>query len=482
MKKSDDEALVEVILFNLDEKIFAVEVSFVEEILHETPVSPLPFVPAYVDGLVNINSVIMPQVDLAVFLLQKPSSLSSTTKTIFVINIDGVLIALKIDSVRESFLLNTKDLVLDDKPSASISKSKAKHQISNNTSTKSSAEFFYHKTEKVNFFDARHLKDVVKSSAKPSGKKGFLGTVKEEKSHQAVYKDYLIASVNAQEYAIDLDEVVEIIILERLQELPRADSLVAGISLIRGVPRLMIHFAELMGERVKSYVGLGTAIMIKVDKNIVGVVADAMVGLESILEANIRQNNDQSQLTVLREDGKTLTKVFSLKKSMNAGTVAKLRTYLPNNKDEQALVKIPEVELLRFMFGSDAYAFPLDRIRRIVTRKQIEPLLTPQAYIMGNMEVEGRVVPVINLIEQLGYSQSEVSLLEFIIISDGSRDWAVAIGETDKIIKVPETLLDWVPKETVSFVVAYCHQDDDLTTILNIDTICKENIAHARVV
>ena len=53
----------------------------------------------------------------------------------------------------------------------------------------------------------------------------------------------------------------------------------------------------------------------------------------------------------------------------------------------------------------------------IVSDKNVEPLLEEQRYLMGTMELEGRVVPVINLVNQLGYD-ADIELREFVVVND----------------------------------------------------------------
>lgn len=467
MKSSDDTTL-DVILFNSHSHLLAIEVKYVEEILQEVDVSPLPFVPAYVEGLVNINGIIMPQVNLATLLFEEQELPSLTSKTILIVNIEGVSISVKIDHVKESISINKSLLP---QHSETIKKNNDVNEWD-----KISSQLLEINSEKIIFFDAYCLKDIVKSTAKPIGKQGFLGQIKEQRVHTELYRDFLIATVNSQEYAIDLEEVGEIVILEDIQSLPRTPPLIAGMSLIRSTPRLMLYFAELLGEKYPITQSKGTAIMLNIDDMYLGIVADAMVGLESIRQSNIRQNSDKTHLTIMREDNKTLTRVIRFTDFFTPAMKTHIRAYLPLNKNFREQRKVHEVEMLKFYFGQDAYAFHLDKIRRIVSHKPIEPLLSEHAYLMGTMELEGHVIPVINLVKQLGYSN--VNIVEYIVISDGIRDWAVAIGETDQIIKVPELEIDKIKNEHSSIVSAYCNIDDSLLTILNIQAICKEN-AHS---
>ena len=488
MKNSDSERY-EVILFRVDGHLIAIEIDYLAEIVESMPVAPLPFVPAYVEGLVNVNGKIMPQVKLATLLFGEQSSIdidesgnNFSGKTLLIVNIDNVPVALKIDQVRESYSLEASAIVVDSEEGQkgkNKSKLKAKTKLTKNNDNISSKVHihghFEFVDEEVIFFDALSLKDVVRSTAKPVGKQGFLGKVTEAQAETENFNDYLICEVTGKEYAIDLDEVNEIVIMDDIKSLPRTPSLVVGMGLVRGRPRLMLSMAALLGEPCEETVTAGAAIMVKFNDVLCGVLADKMVGLETITETNQRQNQEKTNLTIVREDGHTLTRVIRFSEFFNNEVMETIKPYLPKLKNDIEESEVRQIEMLRFNLDGDAYAIKLDDVHRVVSGKQIEPLLSEHGYLIGTMELEGKVVPVINLINQLGYGKSGISLFEYIVVNDGGRVWGLGIGETDQIIKVDEPMIDDIKSQDVRYVSAYSNYEDCLLTILNITAICHDN-------
>jgi purine-binding chemotaxis protein CheW len=473
--KNSDELNYEVILFQLNDNLVAIEIVYLVEILESVAISPLPFVPSYVEGLVNVNGDIMPQVDLSKLLFTSQDTVveSVKSKTLLIVDINDVPIALKIDQVKESYSVAKKDLEPVTELKAS---SKAKNKNTQSSTLKNYVlGNFNYLDKKVILFDASSLKNIVKSTAKPKGKQGFLGKVSQSVIQIEEVNEYLIVDSGGKEFAVDLDEVNEIVIMDIIKPQPRAPKLIVGVGLVRGEPRLMVSLAELLGDKRADVITSGAAIIVKFSDVLCGLLADKMVGLETIKKSQVKQNKDKTHLTILREDGETLTKVIQFSALLKDDVMSEMRSYLPAIKSEVEKVAVKQIEMLRFTLNKEGYAFKLNDVRRVVSGKVIEPVLSPTGYIMGTFELEGKVIPVINLIEQLGYEKSEIPIVEYVVVTDKGRDWALAIGETDQIIKVDEPQIDIVNKKNAHYVSAYSNYEDDVLTVLNVSTICRDN-------
>ena len=107
--------------------------------------------------------------------------------------------------------------------------------------------------------------------------------------------------------------------------------------------------------------------------------------------------------------------------------------------------------------------------------KIVTPLLDEYHFLLGTIEVEGAILPVINLSLQLGYPQHDVEIQEYIIVNDGKSDWALAIEITDKIVTVGESKVELVSEHGSKLVSAFTDHGGSILTILNTTAICLEN-------
>ncbi len=90
----------ELITFEVNGQIFGIDIMSIREIRAWTPVTPLPRVPHYIAGVVNLRGTVLPVVDLAARLGWRPTE-ATHRHAIIVAQIDGQARGLIVDSVSD---------------------------------------------------------------------------------------------------------------------------------------------------------------------------------------------------------------------------------------------------------------------------------------------------------------------------------------------------------------------------------------------
>jgi len=90
----------ELITFELAGQIFGIDIMSIREIRAWTPVTPLPHVPHYVAGVVNLRGTVLPVIDLAARLGWSATE-ATPRHAIIVAQIDGQARGLIVDSVSD---------------------------------------------------------------------------------------------------------------------------------------------------------------------------------------------------------------------------------------------------------------------------------------------------------------------------------------------------------------------------------------------
>lgn len=90
----------ELITFEVNGQIFGIDIMSIREIRAWTPVTPLPRVPHYVAGVVNLRGTVLPVVDLAARLGWRATE-ATHRHAIIVAQIDGQARGLIVDSVSD---------------------------------------------------------------------------------------------------------------------------------------------------------------------------------------------------------------------------------------------------------------------------------------------------------------------------------------------------------------------------------------------
>ena len=99
----------ELITFEVAGQIFALDIMAIREIRAWTPVTPMPRVPHYVAGVVNLRGTVLPVIDLAARLGWAPTE-ATPRHAIIVCQVDGQAQGLIVDSVSDIVALNSETL------------------------------------------------------------------------------------------------------------------------------------------------------------------------------------------------------------------------------------------------------------------------------------------------------------------------------------------------------------------------------------
>jgi purine-binding chemotaxis protein CheW len=84
-----------------------------------------------------------------------------------------------------------------------------------------------------------------------------------------------------------------------------------------------------------------------------------------------------------------------------------------------------DLEMLSFLLGSEEYVVAVDRVREVLTPREITPVPHAAKYLLGVCSLRGTVMPIIDLNLRLGLSASARD--------EKSRIIVVSLGEDDQV-------------------------------------------------
>lgn len=468
-------------MFTLAGEWLAVDAKYLVEVLEPVHVSLIPLVPDFVDGLINVNGDIIPQIDLLRFCSDEQAVKSDELSTLLVVNVQNNLLALKVGVVQEPLEVTSSDFMNIGDPDSDIwSQSLFKQDYF------SQLLDYQHATAKV--FSLDSLDDVIRSESKPESEKGFLGDVVSDVDDQELALEYLKVMCQGQVYACLLSDVYEVVDVESIQKQPSSPLAVLGVTLIRSMPTLVLSLNCLLQQRQglpieephlpdSDYYSL---LLMRSGDVYCGLWVDKVLGLTLVNRSQLRPGKHDWEQVLLAEDQHMLAQGICLKQLFNEHLSQEFLPYMPSLEWAQQQ-RIKRVELLRFYIEGDGYAFYLNDVRRVISDKTIQPLLESQAFMVGAVEFEGHVIPVVDLSLQLGYAALS-KINEFIVVNDGDRDWALAIPKVEKIINVKQPSIDRLSldddrqRHEQRPVVAYTTFAKQLLSILDVKVICNLNL------
>ena len=103
-----DDTLCKYLLFRSDALLFGAAADYVVEIITNNPITPIPLVPSYVCGIINLRGQIIPIVDIRIMLGQMPTN----RDCIIILTINGMLVGVLVDTVLRMIDLDTATLCM----------------------------------------------------------------------------------------------------------------------------------------------------------------------------------------------------------------------------------------------------------------------------------------------------------------------------------------------------------------------------------
>ncbi|RKQ63819.1 purine-binding chemotaxis protein CheW [Thermovibrio guaymasensis] len=142
-------------------------------------------------------------------------------------------------------------------------------------------------------------------------------------------------------------------------------------------------------------------------------------------------------------------------------------------------VREKEIQVIAFKLSEELVGVPIEQVIEITSNKDITPVPKAPSYVIGVMNLRGKIVPVINLKEHLGipftipeniYSENKIVILE-----TPKGDVGVIVDRIVGSIKFPEDEILPEPIGTVGidikFISGVVQLEEELLIILNIESI-----------
>ena len=125
-----------------------------------------------------------------------------------------------------------------------------------------------------------------------------------------------------------------------------------------------------------------------------------------------------------------------------------------------------------FMLGDSRYGLPLNAVDRAVRAVEITPLPKAPDIVLGVVNVQGRVIPVINLRRRFRLPEREIALTDQIIIAHTARrSLALVTDAVHGIVECSER--EFVAREAIipglEYVEGIARMPDGLILIHDVD-------------
>jgi len=422
------------LLFAVGGRRFAVPVERVEGVLPPAPVTPMPFVPAWIDGLVMARGLVHAQIDLLAWLDPAERHRADRYELLQIVTPEGPSVV-KVDRVLRLM---------------------AGHEVEG---------------EGIAIIDPARLSfGELGGEAPDAPAEDFIEAPRMDLGLEVTAELTVVVSCVGERFAIPLRRVLEVTEAGEVESLPLAPPALVGLLPLRGRVLPLLSMAALLGGEASA----GTrAVVAEMGGRPVALLVDRIIGLERVGELEEHPLLDQwhGLMGCWIGEGGQVTGLVHLDFLLEDEVGEELAAFLP--ADGGKLIEHPPEpsrQLLTFAVGDRLCAVEASEVRRVVEWQPPAALPEGGAAMDGVVQVLSDVLPVVDVGRRLGVAGDARA---FLVASLGDELAALAVGQPGRIASVPVSAFHGLG-DGKGMVDAVARIDGELAWVLSLDALAGQ--------
>jgi len=504
MKKNNIENFEDItdyLIFQVGDNYFSIYTNNVIEVISEHDLTLLPFVPDYIDGLINIKGQVLPQLNLRKFFLSDNKLDYLESSELIIVETSRSPCALKIDNLLGKFSIENKQIksIKDYHKNEEITENINNDNNGNEDKiNKDVIEFnginkfitgeFNWNNKIVLILESNYFGEVINSKDTPSGGKGLLG--KNEETNEIdknEFIDCLVVSNGQEKYALKLMDILEIVDADQITSLPGSPDEIIGITMVRDNPLVVLSLSEMLGNQINND-NSQSIVVVERGNAIYGLQVDAILGI-SYFDFDLLQviEDDNAELSgILTTSSNEIIGLIQPENLINDEAHKHFIKYVPEKNEQIVHEEEQSKSVLHVTIGDEEYAIPLEDINKIVEYKEPEVVTSEiNKKIVGAVDINGIILPVLDIAlsnsnnispEIKNKLKQDVSTRGFVIIGIENKEWALTVSEAKEIIDLPLNNIEKISESDSGFIDGIANIGDQLISLINVQAILSVDV------
>ena len=442
----------------------AIPLNLVLSVEEARPLTPLPFSPDLVEGLVMALGRVVPQMSLAAVL----GEATREGGVLVVVAASDDVRALRVDQVAGMVQVDTQAVTTTDTPERTV-------QPLLTARFEALGEEWYVLDYAALTFDQRMQPAEATDGA------ALVASADADDAPSPVndvdeHLPLLVVEIAGESYALPTSDIIELVIPGVMRSMPGAPDWVAGMIDRRGAPLLVLSTATLLGRPMTAK----STITLVVDvpgAGEVGIMVDRAVGIERV---------HRSAIHIVPRDMAGVANYFVIEAEHIVGiidlaaltgqvgdAVAQLAPREPNAPDlTRIVVEAAKAshKLLAVRLGRELFALPLDRVERIQASIVLTPLPQPGTGFHGMADVGDTTVPVLDLRRAIEHAGSDPNPPCTLVRIEGALA-GLAVDQVLRIEDIPDHDVEDITMNPQLPVSHVARSGDQLLSVLVIDRV-----------
>ncbi|MEI6984687.1 MAG: chemotaxis protein CheW [Rhodospirillaceae bacterium] len=477
---------------------FAMPADAVAMVTPPVPVTPVPLVPTYVDGLAGLGAAIVPQICLR-RRLGLPKATSDTVtggELLVVVAADGNY-ALRVDHVvtlarleRDTvqvFVAVGSGQVFDAMGADSASGTgvtggpggASEIHFDGLPSGAIVGEFPWRgrtvlllHPELIGLCDIAGRADAMEQSPVATRVGGLASPAPAEPHHV-----YVVARCGEGRYALPVEQVAEVVPAGPVTSIPGAPPEVLGICQLRGRPLPVLVPALLAGELN----GAGVLVVVNTALGRFALRVDAVTGIQrfplSRIHADAGGGAVEGRAGYLVDTGERVIGLLDADRLAAAGEASTWRALLPPVEVNATtpITIAPTRKLLVFRLGNEWCAIDATLVIQITGYRPPLPLPESSIGLAGVIEIGADVMPVVDLRMTMAMPAPFDEFTAMIVVNNEGCNWAVITDRIDRLIAVPEMTIHTAEAPLHALVTSVVQLGDRLVSLLDLTPLFRKD-------
>lgn len=442
------------LLFDVAGASFGMALASIAEIIRVPKLSYMPLVPPSLLGLANLRGAVLPAISLR-RLLHLPERAADDMTRMIVLN-GAAPVGFVVDRIDRLVAVPADRLEHDDAGAGNVDPAVIEGVIRG--------------------AEGQEPTRILNSARLISGQFNQLGvTGSREAGRSAValgavsavetkaLMSLLSFDVGAQEYALPLDSVREIVALpDHVSEVPRAEAAVLGVVTLRDRLLPLVSLRALLGLPVDGKrAQAGKVIVVSMGGASVGVVVDATREILRVDPALIdpapallsRGAGEADVTSVCRLDhGRRLVAVLSPDRLFRSDLVGRILAEQGSAAEDKEVqlgaTAMADEQFIVFRLGGQDYALPIAAVSEIArTPEQITRVPKAPSFIDGVINLRGGVVPIIDLRRRFDVvAAGDRASQRILVLGIGGARAGFLVDSVAEVLKVPAEAIQAAPE------------------------------------
>ncbi len=418
-----------VLIFKINDNQYAIDSDSVIQILRVPEITKVPLTTNSLRGLCSIEGHIIPAFDVKEMIFNSNDliDINNFKTRVLTIKYNDTQIALIVEEVVQN--IDVSEVEYNEQETAVIGVVKNKDEIIQILSI-----------EKL--FSNITMPNLTKKEKKGSNKKVFNALVE-----SVDYIKYLLFEVEDEEFAIEIENVREIIVnTNNITKIANASREILGMITLRDEILVVIDLRVIFDKKI-TFSDKNRILVIKNNQNLVGFLIDNILDIKDISLKSIERLPEKFRDNKVSGVVKIEDKLVSI---LSNNFINDLVSDTNNkNKEELNFKEVKNsqsenlMEVAIFSLSNEEFAIDIEDVDEIIRYEEITPMLKAPRFIKGIINLRGAVIPILSLSERLNFQEK---------ISDDTKILVCTLNDmrvgflVDNVTEIKEIAQEYITK------------------------------------